>query len=247
MNFSTPPIIIGGSAGSGTRVFCQILIDAGVFMGTNFFPSTFDALDFSKFWDKWTNTWLFEKVNPLTPEEKNNMINEFQNCVNKHLQNMTNDYKNWGFKSPRSIHLLSFLHQQYSKMKFLHIIRDGRDMIYTNWGIPQTQMHSTKILNRELKDPVDLLDLWSIINFDASIYGETKMKENYKRIRFEDLCNNPEHIVKDILNFLGINNSSLTMINKIKTPTSIGRWQEHQKDLKISKLSIIALEYFGYL
>ena len=34
----------------------------------------------------------------------------------------------WGWKEPRSIYLLPFFHQQLPALRFLHVVRDGRDM-----------------------------------------------------------------------------------------------------------------------
>ncbi len=98
------PIIIGGTPGSGTRVFCQICKDAEIFMGTNLNCSN-DALEFINFYDRWINYWLTHKV-----EEKTTMREEFQLCVKKHLKDISGEDTIWGFKNPRNIHLLSFFH-----------------------------------------------------------------------------------------------------------------------------------------
>jgi len=165
------PIIIGGTPGSGTRVFCQICKDAGIFMGTNLNFSN-DALEFINFYDKWINDWLSNKI-----EEKKTMRDDFHRCVLEHLKNLSREDMKWGFKNPRSILLLQFFHQIYPEMKFLHVVRDGRDMAYSKEGVPQLEMHAPFIMNKKLDEPINKLHLWTKINFDAANYGNNKLKK----------------------------------------------------------------------
>ena len=46
-NVFTPPVVIGGKGGSGTRVFCEILQKLGLYMGD--LAGTMDAMEFVSF------------------------------------------------------------------------------------------------------------------------------------------------------------------------------------------------------
>ena len=37
----------------------------------------------------------------------------------------------WGWKEPRSIYLLPFFHRHLPGLRFLHVVRDGRDMAFS--------------------------------------------------------------------------------------------------------------------
>ena len=248
---SYSPLIIGGSPGSGTRMFCQIAIDAGIYMGTNT-NTTYanDAMEFFKFYAKWVNFWLLRKKRPLSINQKKKMLEEFKACEKLHLESKPANKLLWGFKNPRSIHLLSFLHEVYPKMKFLHVVRDGRDVAYTKWGAWVVKKHGKVLLGKEIQNARDRLQVWSHTHIEASSYGESKMNEhNYFRVRFEDLCFDTKNTIESIQRFWNISNIDLTStINKVKMVPSIGRWKKHESEMSnLSKLDLMALEHFGYL
>ena len=86
-------------------------------------------------------------------------------------------------------------------MKFIHVIRDGRDMVFSE-NQRQVTLFGQIILNKE--NPTELLDklrFWSLMNLKTARYGEDEMKENYMYVKFEDLCNKKEKTVKKILVF----------------------------------------------
>lgn len=245
------PLIIGGSPGSGTRIFCQIAIDAGIYMGNNTNTNfANDAMAFFKFYAKWVNLWLLRKKSPLTITQKKKMIEEFNSCEKLHLASKAANKSLWGFKNPRSILILSFLHKSYPKMKFLHVVRDGRDVAYTKWGAGGFKKHGKALLGKEIKNARDKLQVWSHTHLQASSYGESKMNEhNYFRVRFEDLCYDPKNTIESIKKFWNISDVDLTStINKVKMVPSIGRWKKHEKEMSnLSKLDLKVLEQFGYL
>jgi hypothetical protein len=37
----------------------------------------------------------------------------------------------WGWKNSGSVHLLRFLHDEFPSVRFLHLVRDRRDMAYS--------------------------------------------------------------------------------------------------------------------
>lgn len=242
-----PPLIIGAIGGSGTRVLYKICTDAGIFMGSNLGDAN-DALEFFDFFNTWIDSWLYQKVNPLPDDKKAKMVQEFRLCVAKHLANISNENSRWGAKNPRSIHLLSFYHELYPGLKFIHVVRDGRDMVYGKNDLSAVE-HGEAILKKKVAEPIDKLHVWSMVNLEAALYGERKLKENYLRVRFEDLCSNPEDTVKTIINFLNLPDTDASKIASfIKTPETIGRWKKHAADISgITSLDLTALDYFGYL
>jgi hypothetical protein len=122
--------VIGATGGSGTRVVVRIVRHAGFFMGTNLNVAQ-DALDFKDFHDRWINLYLSEKRTQMPRAQKELMVKEFQVCVKKHRNSIPDENMKWGWKAPRSILLLPFIHSQYQQMKFIHVIRDGRDIAYS--------------------------------------------------------------------------------------------------------------------
>lgn len=250
MNPEERPLIIGSCGGSGSRVVARIARKAGYFMGTNTNKSD-DALDFVGFYDHWVNIYLRNTQLSLSQDQLSRMYNDFRLCVKKHRNSISAKESFWGWKNPRSIYLLPFFHSVYPEMKFLHVIRDGRDMAFSK-NQNQLHKHGKVILNNHEKKyplPVKSIILWSYVNNKATNYGEEKMNNNYMRIHFEDLCSDSENVIKRIFDFLGSSNDHLEdVINNIRVPKTIGRWEK--QNIKIlSRLHVIgecSLKRFGY-
>src|SRR5436309_3513058 len=147
MNYQSQPVIIGATGGSGTRVVARIVRHSGFFMGTNL-NNAEDALEFLAFHDRWINVYLSEKEMPLTVVQKELMVEEFHVCIRKHRAFIPDESQKWGWKAPRSIYFLPFFHAQYPQMKFIHVVRDGRDMAYSKNQI-QLKKHGKEILSEE--------------------------------------------------------------------------------------------------
>lgn len=247
-----PFITIGGTAGSGTRTLCKICIDSGIFMGSNLGTESdpsYDAMNFFPFFWKYVNIWLYEKLFPLTLEKENEMIRDFHESAKRHLKEMSSSNHKWGHKSALSIHLLSFFHKKFPDMKFIHVIRDGRDMAYTKNGLNDLERHGFQFLKKEIKSPLDILNVWSIVNLNAAIYGASNMKDNYLQVKFEDLCFNPQRLIPQIYDFLDIKDMDINKtLEWLTIPNSIGRWKEHSDEMEnMTKLDYMALEFFGYI
>lgn len=253
-------VIIFGTGGSGTRIVAKIVRSAGYDLGTNINLSD-DTLDIAFFLNRQANKYLVQSKwlgdqrkdkaaikNFNYPIIDRTIIEDFNSTILKHKQNIIN--KRWGWKSPRSIYMLPFFHQQYPDILAIHVIRDGRDMAYSD-NQNQLRIHGPFILRDNQLDkpkPIQSLILWSIINLAALEYGEKHLKENYLCIRFEDLCQKPNAIVEKIFRFLDTP-ISYEVIPSILIPKTIGRWQKHSQ-LETKELIITgekALQRFGYL
>jgi len=186
------PQIICATGGSGTRVVARIVRHGGMFIGTNLNAAE-DALDFGKYSDSWINVFMANRASTLPLPSQAAMLHDLQRVLKRHLAPLPPTARAWGWKEPRSIFLLPFFHSQFPTLKFLHVIRDGRDMAYsTNQN--QLRKHGTWLLDTtetEASQPRRSIALWSRLNLLTADYGETTPRTQYLRIRFEDLCHQP--------------------------------------------------------
>ena len=145
----------------------------------------------------------------------------------------------WGWKEPRSIYLLPFFHRQLPALRFLHVVRDGRDMaLSTNQN--QLRKHGDAApIPPDLPEAERSIALWSWANLAAARYGEEHLGDRYLRIRFEDLCARPVEIASDILRFLALSGDSALALDAVSAPSSLGRWRAE------SPATIAALESHG--
>lgn len=220
------PVVIGALGGSGTRVVARIVIQAGYVLGTNRNASE-DAMEFVEFYDRWINRYLLRHRAPLCQEEDALMARDFLDCVARHRREIPEPEAPWGWKEPRSLYVLPFFHAHFPEMKFIHVIRDGRDMAFSA-NQNQLRKHGGAVLGPHLHDapqPVRTAALWARINLDAAAYGEARLGARYLRVQFEALCRAPRETVETIQRFLGHAGETGCGAEVVIPPPSIGRWR----------------------
>jgi hypothetical protein len=245
------PLIIGGTGGSGTRLFARVCMLSGFYLGANLNPSL-DSLDFYNLYERWINKYLLKKHVPLRGNQEYQMDEDLKKCTFTHRASVPKCNRRWGFKNPRSMYLLPFFNRRFPKMRFIHVLRDGRDMAYSR-NQKQVYKHGQALL-REQYQQLNKLSLpiafWRKSNLEVAGYGEHVMRDRYIRVRFEDMCTRPEATIIRLLNFLEVKFEDISIfIKEIKPPESIGRWLSRPIDEQI-ELTIFghsALKYFGYI
>lgn len=111
------------------------------------------------------------------------MFSSYCNCENKTV---------WGDKSLffGSVHIL---HQLFPDARFIHIIRDGRD-VFDSWR---------KIDKRKNNPAVISLD-WAYKEKSINTAFDKLPNDKKLSVRYEDLIDSPDKIVKRVCNFLDI-------------------------------------------
>ena len=205
-----------------------------------------DSVDFGNFLNRWTGLFLEKK---FSRELHSEMQRDFLCHLEKHLQSIPKNSVKWGSKNPRNVLILPFLHEQFPKIKFIHILRDGRDLAASEKKRKKLIQYSTSLLGKNSYTKSDLVDLWSAFSRRGFEYGEKELKKNYLLIKFEDLCKNPKEIILKIFDFVNLSQKYLNdAINEVNPPTkAIGRWK-HCKDEfdNLSEFSKKTLVMFGY-
>jgi hypothetical protein len=249
----TAPVVIGGTGGSGTRVVARIVRHAGFFIGRNLNDYE-DAMEFVETNDRWINRYSLRDIAPLSQEEESWFLRDYTASVKRHRSPMPADHLAWGWKEPRSIYVLTYLHQHWPELKFIHVIRDGRDMACSS-NQNQLRKHGAAVLRHELQGlapAVGSASLWARINVNAGSYGETQMDSRYLRVKYESLCEAPESSISEILRFLGAEDARPTeqMLAEVSPPATIGRWRVLADSTTLASIRSVAgdaLERFGYV
>ncbi len=245
------PVVIGAIGGSGTRVVARIVRHAGVFIGRNLNISE-DALDFVDFYDRWINLFYTAGTAGLMPLQRDQMEAEFCDCARVHRASLCDPDQAWGWKGPRSIFLVPFIHRLFPCLVFMHLVRDGRDMAFSD-NKNQVRKHGDALLGElaaDLPEPVRAAALWNKINLAAADYGEQQLGDCYLRVSFEQLCERPEETIARIFAFLDVPDPSraAAVAAEVTPSTSIGRWR-HQEPMLIQQIESVAhegLKRFGY-
>jgi len=244
------PVVIGAMGGSGTRVIVKILRHAGYFMGSNLNESE-DAMEFVEFYDRWINRFILRKHAPLSDEEDHLMAREFDQCIGRHRSAIDSPQMPWGWKEPRSMYLLPFFRVKFPRIKFIHLIRDARDMAFSR-NQNQLRKHGAAVLEKQwalAPQPVQTAALWELANLEVAAFGE-QMARDYLRVRYERLCEDPRRTIEEILDFVGAPRTGISAAAaEVLAPPTIGRWRtaaDDQLAKAIEAAAAKALDKFGY-
>ena len=232
------PGVIGATGGSGTRVLARVVSRGGMYVGNDLNRSQ-DALDFAAFSDRWIDR--YERGE--TPQE---LTAELRALVAR--QHDEAGGAPWGWKEPRSLYLLGLLDEQLPGLRFLHVVRDGRDMALSSNQV-QLRKHGDAVLgSSDDPEPLRSLALWREVNLRAAELGE-RLGERYLRLRFEDLCTEPAARVAEVLRFFGLEGDAERIAaEEVRAPRTLGRWREADPELRraLTERAADALERFGY-
>jgi hypothetical protein len=229
------PGVIGATGGSGTRLLAEIVRRGGMFVGSDL-NRALDALDFAAFSDRWVGREL--------PAEA---AAELRALVLR--QHADADGRPFGWKEPRSVYLLPFLAAELPGFRFLHVVRDGRDMAFSENQV-QLRKHGDAVLGAsDEPEALRSISLWRDVNLRAADFGEQELGERYLRVRFEDLCAEPAAATGRVLAFFGLEGDAERIAAEaVEAPRSIGRWRDADPETvrALDERAGDALRRFGY-
>ncbi len=160
--------------------------------------------------------YFYEKIDKTRLSEINHILEIMLKAFHVSINHDINDY-DWLVLKETSLEIYAIeLNKFYPNAKFLHLIRDprdnyaslksGSDKHYKLFG--EDEKHSLfSMINRYHLG-------FKIIKSNIDVIG----KENYKVVKYEDLCNNTESVMANISTFLGIEYSDILL-----TPTILGK------------------------
>jgi hypothetical protein len=246
------PLIIGATGGSGTRLLANLLIGSDeVYLGKNHNPAM-DCLDFKDLYDRWIPKFASCVVSPDTGIQwPKKMRLDFALALRNYQQQLpaNAEYKLWGWKGPRSMYLLPFFADYFSNLKFVHMVRDGRDMAFSE-NQNQMYLYAAQLLPDYDSGDVtgNSFRLWSTVNYAVAMYGEEKFGANYFRLKYEDLVMDSEKTIRELSHFLSLDERRiLSCQSLISSRGSINRWQARATEaFELQIRNNECLNYFGY-
>jgi hypothetical protein len=124
--------------------------------------------------------------------------------LNVHRRGIPSPDAPWGWKNPRNMWLIPFLADRFPKMRFVHVIRDARDMMLSENRYFLRQ-HGYWILGPDWwRNPLAAqLELWWMGNKRAVEFGQQYLDDRYHMLCYEELCQKPAETVTRLLEFLG--------------------------------------------
>jgi hypothetical protein len=226
------PIIVGGSDGSGTRAFAKLLQHLGILMVIDD-EGTLDVHGTSmmngKGWPNLVTQVLnathsaYYDVNrlpmPLLKLATGELSNLLQEMEHRALRN-SNLNISYGFKAPISQLLLPLFRSLLPKMKFLHIVRDGRDIAVSENKSPVMKFYDCFYVDErerglqlmeegfraDARIKIQATQLWNDWNSKVYEYGNEfsdGITFDYLLMRTEDLFEHSFESTLQLADFVG--------------------------------------------
>jgi hypothetical protein len=250
------PIVVGGTGGSGMRSIVQLLISGGACMGTHLNAEK-DAGHMAYFDWQWGRHLLNAAVD--SPGEvaqspvSTRCERAFWRAVRRHLRGaQPGSGQPWGWKHADSYLLLPALRRYFPGLRFVHVIRDGRDMAFSG-NQRQTHRYGPLLSPEAGAGPVGSAAYWSAANLYTAA-GGAALESSYFLLRLEDLCAEPTKVAYGLLRWAGLLSPSATVDSAswaeqlVRTPRSLGRWRTSQYDRlgEVVAAAAPGLAHFGY-
>jgi len=189
-------------------------------------------------------------------ESKRTLSNIFDELYCTYSEKHNPESQKWGDKTPMNTLYLDWIKSAFPQSKFVHIIRDGRDVVSS-----YLKMERYPTISEAAKR-------WSSSVSLAQIFG-SKIGNNYMEIRYEDLVEDPEKEINEVCSFLDIHYHSEMLeqtsqvdklgdtdkphhsnLSKPISTESIGKWKDHfssGEQEKLTKLLHKHLLHLGYV
>jgi len=257
-----PPIVVLGIGGSGTRLVAEMLIEAGVFLGTRRNRAAdaqvigqFLRRSASRYLDesRWIETLSRDPEARLPGAPERSLVDEFKAALAIHLEEIPSPGMAWGWKNPRTVYVLPALHSVVRGARVVQLVRDGRDIAYSR-NQNQLEVYGERLVG-DLADypgPVRSAALWSRVNLAAYACGRRLGGDAHLVVRYEELCERPAAEARRLLAGVGLpaDDDAVERAAALASVSpSAGRWR-HRDPKEIARIEEIAgdgLRRFGYL
>jgi hypothetical protein len=253
-----PPIVIFNKSHSGSRLLQQVLAEAGVFMGAHLNDSG-DSLDWLRLVDH-----VIEFHYPEFPLQPDPVLESLARAVlDDHLEGFDRRGR-WGWKLSETHFALPVIARIFPDAWYVHLIRDGRDVAFSNFNPPitdllkKTYFGTDRIrhwmglpLTHEQYNATPHLfnaQLWMRSVEDGRMRGQ--MLRRYLEVRYEDLVSDFEPTVRRLFRALQIplDDGFFERWKERVHHASAGKHRSQDRRLQAEVLSLIAapLAAFGY-
>jgi len=193
------PVIIGGSPRSGTTLI-RVMLDShrNIYIGPETGLLYTNLLNKSKLANVSKQLDVSpKKIRSLVKESKSNI--KFIDSLFEFLQKEAGKHR-WGEKSPRNVTVIQRIFRYFPESRFIHIIRDGRDVACSLRHFPKHRVVDGELIKLDTNNPIDqCISIW-VENVKAGI--KWRDDPRYMEIQYEALVSEPRQTMEAVLDFL---------------------------------------------
>lgn len=193
------PVIIGGSPRSGTTLL-RVMLDShpNIYIG----PET--GLLYTNLLNRTKLTKVSDQLD-IPRDDLNRMLKESESNIHfidllfTSLQ-YNSKKKRWGEKSPRNIAAVERIYKFFPESRFIHIIRDGRDVACSLRHFPKHKVVNGELVKLNTNNPIDqCINTWTKY---VALGIEWRNDPRYLELKYEDLVSEPQATMETVLKFL---------------------------------------------
>jgi hypothetical protein len=136
----------------------------------------------------------------------------------------------WGWKEPHTIPFISDIKTFYPNARFILIIRNGLDMVFSNNDQQFYNYGDYFDINANDESPENRFEFWYRFNKYALEIGQKCFKDKFIVVAYEKIAKLEPETIKRIVNFLGHSDAEAVMSNlknKIIPQETINRYQSY--------------------
>lgn len=151
--------------------------------------SLFESIHSFSYWEMDMQP-VYEKVRVL-PEKERSLARLLDILFMHYATEKFPTAQLWGDQSPENVKRLAWLFDVFPKGKYVHVLRDGRDVV-ASW--------------RERGESLDsAIKRWRVAVEKATWLKAKVSSEHYLELRYEDLVSHPEASLQNLCTYLNIN------------------------------------------
>ncbi|NRB75994.1 MAG: sulfotransferase [Verrucomicrobiales bacterium] len=199
-------VIIMGRGHSGTRVVTRICETLGINVGATEELKSGDTADL-KFTRPIKKVAIHDIDCNFTGSRKNWLLNRFQLAAGRYYKRLQPS-GTWGWKFPETYLIGPYVHETFPKAKYVHLIRDGRDLAFKEHLTDDPH----RKLGRVLLNHIGVMDqphyLQAARSWEYQVKGWDAFASHLPEgkvidFKFEDILTEPRESVERLTHFLG--------------------------------------------
>jgi hypothetical protein len=241
------PVVIGGTGGSGTSVVARSLRTLGLNIGTEGRESEWTPV--ANFVGRWGPRLVAHDL----ANQRTDLVRARRDlglAIAQHEGRLASGP--WGWKVPQSCLLLRFLFDCLPDMRYIHVVRDGRDMALSR-NQRQAERYGDLLISGKFPEgPRRSARSWSTANCLVLEVGTALLGERFAVARYEDLIERPRDTLAELAHFAGLSPDAQTLAaaaSEIAPSPEVGRHGKlSARELRaVSRAAEPGLRAYGYL
>lgn len=253
------PVVVFCKSHSGSRLLAQLIEGAGVYMGARQNESS-DSLDLLRLVQHLVEGY-YPDFGPLWNSGGRNIdLSSTATLVREvfadHLQGLGSPETRWGWKLCEALYVLPVIDFLFPNARYIHLIRDGRDVAFCNHTPPDTPFWKKVYFNTDRvevwrKYRLNYQDyhrhshLFNAMHWVNSVsvarnYG-AMLRNRYLEVRYEDLCNDFASQSERILAHIGVSDNS-AIVKQLEPSVYAGSIGKHRLQKRSKLREVLQIE-----